>query len=321
MIESDRYRVMSTVYKCQTGKKSKQILKSSLEDHSCNDIDTENKDFSKEPDRSSGSKIIKQKVLILSSRGITYRQRHLMKDIADMLPHSKKDTKFDMKSKLYHLNEVAELYNCNNVLFFEARKHQDLYMWIAKAPNGPTVRFHVQNVHTMNDLHFTGNCLKGSRPILSFDISFDAEPYTRLIKELLSHVFGVPKGARRSKPFIDHVVTFSIADRKIWFRNYQIVEKTPEKSDPSRSYMDLSLVEIGPRFVLTVICILEGSFGGPVIYENKEFITPSKMRSLIKKEKSNKYKDRQISDAEIFLKRKENVLPIDPLSNSALFKD
>lgn len=68
-----------------------------------------------------------------------------MKDLVDMLPHSKKDTKFDMKSKLYHLNEVAELYNCNNIMFFEARKHQDLYIWMTKVPNGPTVKFHVQN--------------------------------------------------------------------------------------------------------------------------------------------------------------------------------
>ncbi|KAG4303071.1 hypothetical protein PCANB_000661 [Pneumocystis canis] len=244
-----------------------------------------------------------------------------MKDLIGMLPHSKKDTKFDMKSKLYYLNEIADLYNCNNILFFEARKHQDLYIWITKAPNGPTVKFHIQNVHTMDDLHLNGNCLKGSRPILSFDASFDAEPYTQLVKELLSHVFGVPKGARKSKPFIDHIITFSIADNKIWFRNYQIVEKAHEKKDSSLQNTNISLVEIGPRFVMTVICILEGSFVGPVIYENKEFITPSKIRSFIRKEKSNKYHDRLLAKAEKSIKKKENVLPIDPLSNKALFKD
>lgn len=248
------------------------------------------------------------------------RQRHLMKDLADMLPHSKKDTKFDMKSKLYHLNEAAELYNCNNILFFEARKHQDLYIWMAKVPNGPTIKFHVQNVHTMDDLHLTGNCLKGSRPILSFDAGFDAEPHMRLIKELFSHIFGVPKGARRSKPFIDHVVTFSIADNKIWFRNYQIVEKTEGGKEFFHSDVDMSLVEIGPRFVMTAICILEGSFGGPVIYENKEFISPSRIRSLIKRKKSSKYKDRQSANIRKFIKKKESVLPKDPLNNSILFK-
>jgi hypothetical protein len=35
-------------------------------------------------------------------------------------------------------------------------------------------------------------------------------------------IFGVPPQARRAKPFIDHVLTFSILDSKIWFRNFQV---------------------------------------------------------------------------------------------------
>jgi ribosome biogenesis protein BRX1 len=73
------------------------------------------------------------------------RHRHLLNDLAAMLPHGRKDVKFDSKSKLYQLNELAELYNCNNCLFFEARKGQDLYVWLSKVPNGPTVKMHLQN--------------------------------------------------------------------------------------------------------------------------------------------------------------------------------
>lgn len=62
-----------------------------------------------------------------------------------MMPHGRKDAKFDSKSRLNELNELAELYNCNNVLFFEARKGQDLYVWLSKVPNGPTVKMHLQN--------------------------------------------------------------------------------------------------------------------------------------------------------------------------------
>lgn len=108
----------------------------------------------------------KQRVLVLSSRGVTYRyysaclhympqfsltiewgysQRHLLNDLVSMLPHSRKDAKMDTKSKLFYLNEIADLYNCNNILFFEARKRQDLYMWMSKAPNGPCIKLHVQN--------------------------------------------------------------------------------------------------------------------------------------------------------------------------------
>ncbi|KAI9807542.1 MAG: hypothetical protein M1825_005482 [Sarcosagium campestre] len=272
--------------------------------------------------KSTGPRI-KQRVLILSSRGVTYRHRHLLGDLHALLPHSRKDVKLDTKTKLYQLNEVAELYNCNNVCFFEARKGKDLYIWLSKAPNGPCVRMHAVNVHTMEELHFTGNCLKGSRPILSFDAKFDTAPHLRLLKELFTHVFGVPKGARKSKPFVDHVMGFTIADGKIWVRCYQIEETDAKaaaaaaaaaaskgdeeeeddgetkrlkatKSAKRSGHQDtsLSLVEIGPRFVLTPIVILEGSFGGPVIYENKEFVSPNQIRSDLRLSKAGRYNKR-----------------------------
>lgn len=87
----------------------------------------------------------KSRVLVLSSRGVTYRHQQLLTDLVSMMPHARKDAKLDTKSHLHFLNEVAELYNCNGVMFFEARKRQDLYIWLARAPNGPCVKFHVEN--------------------------------------------------------------------------------------------------------------------------------------------------------------------------------
>ncbi|KAK4228385.1 ribosome biogenesis protein BRX1 [Podospora fimiseda] len=260
----------------------------------------------------------KQRVLILSSRGVTYRHRHLLNDLAAMLPHGRKDVKFDSKSKLYQLNELAELYNCNNVMFFEARKGKDLYMWFSKVPNGPTVKFHAQNLHTMEELHFTGNCLKGSRPVLSFDATFETEPYLKVIKELFLHVFGVPEGQRKSKPFIDHVMGFSVADGKIWIRNYEIrevdkvkgegEEEEGDKSNKKRKHeekeTDVSLVEIGPRFVLTPIIIQEGAFGGPIIYENKRFISPNQVRSDLRKAKAGRHNVRQEQQRDALARRR-----------------
>ncbi|KAB8342710.1 hypothetical protein FH972_022310 [Carpinus fangiana] len=248
----------------------------------------------------------KQRVLILSSRGVTYRHRHLLNDIHALLPHSRKDAKLDSKHNLSALNELADLYNCNNILYFEARKKQDLYLWLAKPPNGPTVKFHLQNLHTMEELHFTGNCLRGSRPILSFGKEFDGEPYLRVVKELLVHSFGVPKGARKTKPFVDHVMAFTVAAGRVWVRCYQIDETEASKAADSStgvggSVLDttgdgrsgketnLSLVEIGPRFVMTPIVMLEGSFGGPVIYENKEFVSPNQVRSEVRKAKAGRH--------------------------------
>jgi ribosome biogenesis protein BRX1 len=37
----------------------------------------------------------KQRVLVLASRGITQRYRHLMEDFLTLLPHSVKESKFD----------------------------------------------------------------------------------------------------------------------------------------------------------------------------------------------------------------------------------
>ncbi|KAL1900859.1 Ribosome biogenesis protein brx1 [Ceratocystis pirilliformis] len=271
---------------------------------------------------STGPRKNKQRVLILSSRGVTYRHRHLLNDLAQMMPHSRKDVKFDSKSKLYQLNELAELYNCNNVFFFEARKGKDLYCWFSKIPNGPTVKMHIQSLYTMEELRFTGNCLKGSRPILSFDSAFENEPHLRLIRELMFHTFSVPEGARKSKPFVDHVMGFSYVDGKIWVRTYQIneveagklaadgAEETVKKTTKKHTGMpglntDVQLVEIGPRFVMTPIIIQEGSFGGPIIYENKEFVSPNQVRSDLRKARSGKHNNRIDKAQERQTKKKE----------------
>ncbi|KAI1343785.1 Brix-domain-containing protein [Xylariaceae sp. FL0016] len=291
------------------------------------------------------SKANKQRVLILSSRGVTYRHRHLLQDLANLIPHGRKDAKWDSKSKLFQLNELAELYNCNNVMYFEARKNQDLYLWLARAPNGPTVKFHCQNIHTMSELNFVGNCLKGSRPVLSFDGAFDNEPHLQVIKALFTAAFGVPQGARKSKPFVDHVMGFSIADGKIWVRNYQITESQPSdkksetdegedekkksktKGHGKEKEFDVSLVEIGPRFCLDTIIIQEGSFSGPLIYENKNFVSPNQVRADIRKRKATKHNARAEQFVERTAKRGDlglrthggKKMPMDELDSKVLF--
>lgn len=227
-------------------------------------------------------------------------------------------------------------------MFFEARKGQDLYCWMSKPPNGPTVKMHLQNLHTMEELNFIGNCLKGSRPILSFDAAFEKQAHLRIIKELLTQTFGVPKTSRKVKPFVDHVMGFTVADGKIWVRVYQINESEPGKKktaageemdvDPApkkkgKTEFDVSLVEIGPRFVLTPIVIQESSFGGPIIYENKEFVSPNQIRSDLRKSKAGRFNTR--TDAQRDRKVKADDLGLsshggrkhekDPLSDQVLF--
>ena len=233
------------------------------------------------------------------------------------------------------------MYNCNNIFFGEARKGKDLYIWLSKPPNGPTVKMHCQNVHTMEELNLTGNCLKGSRPILSFDAAFEKQAHLRVVKELLTHTFGVPQSSRKIKPFVDHVMGFTIADNKIWIRCYQISEAEASKSNkPDHQHQDkqqaatgpkgetnLSLTEIGPRFVLTPIVILEGSFGGPVIYENKEFVSPNQIRADLRRAKGGKYNrrtegmlERKVKKRDLGLRTGEGVREVDELDERVLFR-
>lgn len=70
-----------------------------------------------------------------------------------------------------------------------------------------------------NQLKLTGNCMKGSRPILSFDSQFSSNDpnlsHLQIIKHLMIDVFGTPRGHPKSKPFVDRVMAFYYADRKV----------------------------------------------------------------------------------------------------------
>jgi len=242
----------------------------------------------------------KQRVLVFSTRGINFQGRHIMENIRRLLPHSKKESKMEKKDSLFEINEIAEMKNCNKCIFFESRRAGDLYMWLSNVPEGPSIKFLMENVNTMEELKFTGNCLKGSRAILSFDPTFETEPHLLLMKEMFVQIFGTPYHFPRSQPFIDHVFTFTYLDNRVWFRNFQIMEE------------DGSLVEIGPRFVLNPIRIFEGSFNGVTAWANPHFVTPAKYRSDLKKAIAGKYSNRIQQKIEYEQSRPKVSYKLDP---------
>lgn len=256
--------------------------------------------------------INRQRVLVIGARGITERARHLMLDMRTLMPHSKTDCKLDRKDNLTTINELCDLKNCNNSIFLEMRRKQDMYMWMSKVPEGPSAKFHVQDVHTMDELKMTGNTLRGSRPLLAFDSAFETSPHMRLLKELFMQIFGTPNRHPKSKPFFDRVLSIAMVDGRICVRNYQMVFGGEEKTKNTVE----SLQEIGPRFSLQPIRIFEGSFGGETLYENPEYITPAQIRRQIKGKKTEAYRHgRETKDA-----NKEKVLTHlqmekDPLAN------
>eukprot|EP01139_Manchomonas_bermudensis_P015443 Amastigsp_a510222_445.p1 type:complete len:228 gc:universal Amastigsp_a510222_445:718-35(-) len=204
----------------------------------------------------------------------------------------RKESKMDRKDKLYIANEIAELKAANNCVFFEVRKHEDVFLWVSRVPHGPSAKFHVLNVHTSDELKLTGNALRGSRPVLSFDASFDTVPHLRLLRELFTQVFGTPNRHPKSKPFIDHVLSFSFADDKIWFRNYQMYD---QQLDAARD--ELRMIEIGPRFVLNPIRIFEGSFCGATLWENPKYLSPNQVRLHAKRMASMDFRNRKAAEA------------------------
>ena len=99
----------------------------------------------------------------------------------------------------------------------------------------------------------------------------------------------------------------------------------------------MSLTEIGPRFVLTPIRIFEGAFSGATVYSNPgppplpaccaallmcaitEFVTPSAVRSAMKREKGEKYGNRKDAQAERGLRKDLRKLEEDELAVSKVF--
>lgn len=68
-----------------------------------------------------------------------------MEDIKKLMPHHKPEAKMERSKTLSVVNEMCEMKNCNKALMFEGRKKQDLYMWLSNVPNGPSVKFFVEN--------------------------------------------------------------------------------------------------------------------------------------------------------------------------------
>lgn len=217
---------------------------------------------------------------MFAARGINHRDRHLMKDLRTLMPHHRDESKMERSKTLSVVNEVCTMKHCNKAVLFEGRRKQDLYIWFSNVPDGPSAKFLVENIHTMGELKLTGNCLRGSRPFLSFDPNFEKIPHLELLKELFTQVFGVPNHHPKSQPFFDHVITFTYLDNRIWFRNFQILSE------------DGGLCEIGPRFVMNPVKIFEGSFGGEALWENADYVSPSKHRQLLRKSAKDKYVNR-----------------------------
>jgi ribosome biogenesis protein BRX1 len=217
----------------------------------------------------------KQKCLVLCSRNVSSRNRHLMHDLQGLMPHARSHPKIEMRVDVGdQIQELSQLHRCNSVMYLEARKRETAYLWLAQSPEGPSVKLELLNVHTASEMRMAGNCLKFSRPLLHFDREFDCVPHLRIIKALLVQGFNTPLYHPKSKPFVDHMLCFFVLDGRIWFRNYQIT--------PDKRIADVDMLEVGPRFILNPIAIFDGCCRGSVLWKNPTATNPSEKRKTKK---------------------------------------
>lgn len=73
--------------------------------------------------------------------------------------------------------DLCELHQCRNFIYFESKKRGvNFSMWIGSYPDGPSMKFQLENIVSSSDLKLQGNALKSSRHILSFDKTFTVDP-------------------------------------------------------------------------------------------------------------------------------------------------
>lgn len=229
----------------------------------------------------------KQRTLLTCSRGILANERQLLKNLAALLPHTKKDSKLEKDEMRTQLLELCEIRDCKNVLFFETRGKQ-LYLWVCKYPDGPSLYYQVNNLVTAEDHKFMGNCLKTSRPFLSFDENFSQQPHLSLQKALLVDCFNVPKNHPKIQPFYDKTFSFTYvpANDSVSFRSFQI-NKSGSKT------ADVELIEMGPRFDLQIIKAFDGFMGGKVIYTNRGYSSPKELKRKQRAEERNEQMEKE----------------------------
>lgn len=178
----------------------------------------------KDADASSKEWTNRQRVLMVTQRSLQGQFTKIIDDLCLLIPHHKQESKIERKGVKDQIDQLCFDRSCNNFIYFEQRYHKasDLYMWLSKSPNGPAFKFLVEHIKPLGEQKLTGNCLRFSRPLLSFDSAFDdpTRPHMQLLKEMLSHIFNTPKNHPKSKPFVDHVVSLNLLGESVYFRNY-----------------------------------------------------------------------------------------------------
>ena len=95
--------------------------------------------------------INKTRTLIVSSRGVSHQERHLVNNLLSLIPNAKKECKIEKEIAREELTEICFNHSCKYSLYFEHRK-RELVLWMFKSPEGPCAKFQVRNIHALNEI-------------------------------------------------------------------------------------------------------------------------------------------------------------------------
>ena len=201
-----------------------------------------------------------ERTLLLCTRGVKARHRHLLRDLLQLLPHGKLGSKLPTDDGLSGVLELCEDGGCGSALLLDARDPRRLFLWAANCPDGPSAMFQVVNTHTVAELKFDARRVSGARNVLVFDPAFNESSEMRVLKALLTSAFAVPGDAAATTSGAPlparHSVSFAWLDGRVWMRVYRI------ETNPAGN---LDVAEIGPRLVLLPTRIIASGFGGAIL--------------------------------------------------------
>lgn len=207
-------------------------------------------------------------LVVYVQRGTTPRQRHLVRDLGTLLSHARFGDKLPRRVGTEALLDACYLSECGmRALFLSARFEDEMCLWLVRLPHGPSVRFHVLNIHTIAECNFGYTPFRVRHPcLLSFDASFDGKPHLRLMRELLRATFScsavkhdAASSEQRAQCGFQTVVAFNLVDDRIWLRAYDVVF-----DEDGRGCAELR--ERGPRLVLTPQKVLTSVLQGAQLW-------------------------------------------------------
>ena len=90
-------------------------------------------------------------------------------------------------------------------------------MWIGKI-DGPSIKYRIEKATSAEDQKLFGNCLRNSRPLISFGNEFLQSLDKKIEKNLWIDILNVPKNHPKSQPFFDKMIQLNYIDDKLYIR-------------------------------------------------------------------------------------------------------